>query len=230
MRCEADPPLTLSGDLVVRVLDADRLLWRVRERRGVLVVNIEIHFVRPTEAVHIFHAGLTVRRVQEHAPELILSESIVRPPTRRGITVAELENAVALHEVKLSLSCCLQPFVPAALGARLRGDLCAHFCLCSHRAKRRKRVSLPETCWWPLEQSDDSDDDNYRWPTPRVEEVEAYTPLVFLRIQTAGGLRPNRPTENVQAYAPSNAGRRGMPREAYAPPVLSFSPHSPEAY
>ena len=120
LRAEADPPRCTRAFLVVRYLVADRMLWRVRERRGVTVENIELHGVLPTEAVHVFLVGLAaLHQVNENTPELLLRNSVVNLPTRRGEIVGVLENAFPCSEVEERLIFSL-PFVPAALLQRTR--------------------------------------------------------------------------------------------------------------
>ena len=94
--CEADPPLSAPDDLVVRHLVPDRVPGSVQKRVAVLVEKIELHQVVPTQAVDRFQGGDPPSHVRENALELALREKVVRLPTRVRITVAELENALAL--------------------------------------------------------------------------------------------------------------------------------------
>ena len=94
--CEADPPLSALDDLVVRHLVPDRVPGSVQKRVAVLVEKIELHKVLPTQAVDRCQGGAPPSHVRENAQELALRQLVVRLPTRVRITVAELENALAL--------------------------------------------------------------------------------------------------------------------------------------
>ena len=98
--CEADPPLSAPDDLVVRHLVPDRVPGSVQKRVAVLVEKIELHRVVPTQAVDRCQGGAPPSHVRENALELVLREKVVLLPTRARITVAELENAIALMEVE----------------------------------------------------------------------------------------------------------------------------------